>query len=634
MPMITRTDLRRSPHRVVLTAPGPVTEEAAQQIHLTLTWDGNLCKAKVTNTGSVAVNVREVVLFSVANGLPDETSLYAEGFQMLSQTGGTLANPVALGGYTDHAHYKLPQPDGALTVYNLLLLTPPTDAPVPRSTAPHEPLRQTHLFAFTSAKRFTGKFHLFSNPRRIDVVQDTEGLELGPGEGWDLEEFQFATYASVSEGSSRKQLLSNLADRLNHHHPRLSWINKEKGQKGLPPLGWCSWYCYGPSVTDAQVLANLDFIARELPALKYVQIDDGYQPAMGDWLETGKAFGGDVRGVLRKIKEKGFEPAIWVAPFIADASSRLFKEHPDWFMQDADGHPLPADKVTFGGWRLGPWYALDGTHPEAQQHLERVFRTMRDEWGCTYFKMDANFWGTMPGGRLHDPKATKVEAYRRGMAAIRRGAGDSFLLGCNHPLWPSLGEIHGSRSSNDIARSWNSFKNTARENLSRAWQNDRLWWIDPDCVLLTGNTTEEEFHFHATAILATGGMILSGDDLTRLSPERLAMLRKMLPPNGLRASFPPHTLQVGASFYDESLSTGSTSTPSVFNEAAYPTAYFVFNWEDRPQSLTIHMPALNRWQLSDFWSNGALGRHFNLHELKDLPPHSARLLKSEIGPLG
>ena len=42
----------------------------------------------------------------------------------------------------------------------------------------------------------------------------------------------------------------------------------------------------------------------------------------------------------------------------------------------------------------------------------------------------------MHGGRLHDPKATRVEAYRRGMAAILRGAGDAFVLGCNHPMGP------------------------------------------------------------------------------------------------------------------------------------------------------------------------------------------------------
>ena len=76
---------------------------------------------------------------------------------------------------------------------------------------------------------------------------------------------------------------------------------------------------------------------------------------------------------------------------------------------------------------------------------------MREKWGFTYFKLDANFWGAMHGGRLHDPKATRIEAYRRGMQAMLRGAGDSFILGCNHPIWASFGLIHGSRSSGDVS---------------------------------------------------------------------------------------------------------------------------------------------------------------------------------------
>ena len=197
--------------------------------------------------------------------------------------------------------------------------------------------------------------------------------------------------ASAADAGS---LLGRVAARLTLHHPPLKTPS--------PPAGLCSWYCFGANVTAKNVLDNLDVIAKQITSLKYIQIDDGYQSAMGDWLETGTAFGGNVRTVLDETRRRGFQPAIWVAPFIAEASSRVFREHPAWFIQDASGTPLAADKVTFGGWRHGPWYALDGTHPDVQQHFERLFRTMRDEWGCTYFKLDANFWGAMHGGRLHD----------------------------------------------------------------------------------------------------------------------------------------------------------------------------------------------------------------------------------------
>ena len=163
---------------------------------------------------------------------------------------------------------------------------------------------------------------------------------------------------------------------------------------------------------------------------------------------------------------------------------------------------------------------------------------MRQVWGCTYFKLDANFWGAIHGGRFHDPDATRVEAYRRGMQAILRGAGDSFILGCNHPIWPSVGLIHGSRSSNDIKRTWDRIRTTAQQNLLRNWQNGRLWWNDPDAIVLMGDLTDDEFQFHASAIYASGGMVLSGDDLPTIPAARLAMLKKSCRRQESAASFP------------------------------------------------------------------------------------------------
>ncbi len=129
----------------------------------------------------------------------------------------------------------------------------------------------------------------------------------------------------VASGASRTPLFDRLAARIVQNHPPL--------KTPTAPTGWCSWYCFGPKVTAAQVLENLDVIAKTIPRLTYVQIDDGYQPAMGDWLETGAAFGGDVLGVLKQIRERGFQPAIWVAPFIAEKGSHLFTQHPDWFIK-------------------------------------------------------------------------------------------------------------------------------------------------------------------------------------------------------------------------------------------------------------------------------------------------------------
>jgi alpha-galactosidase len=565
-PALDLDRVKKAPARVRLPGGAP----AGGGLRVERSWAGPLCRSRLVNEGQATARVGEIVLFDVAHGLAADTPLYGEGFQMLSQTGGTLARPVDLGNYTDAKHYRLPAPADATVAYGLIRLG-------------------GTVVAFTSCRRFNGRFHV--RPSSLEVVIDAEGLEIAPGESWPLEDL------IVLAGADPEALLAEVARRIAESHPPLAFA--------APPSGWCSWYCFGPRVTAEQVLANLDVIARRVPGLKYIQIDDGYQPAMGDWLETGSAFGGDVQGVLKAIRARGFEPAIWVAPFIAEKESRLFREHPDWLVQDEHGAPLAADRVTFGGWRRGPWFAVDGTHPEARRHLEGVFRTMREEWGCTYFKLDANFWGAIHGGRFHDARASRIEAYRRGMEAVRRGAGDAFLLGCNHPIWPSLGLVHGSRSSNDIKRSWDRFATTAVQNLRRNWQNGRLWWNDPDAVVLSGDLTEEERRFHATAVHATGGMLLSGDDLTKIPDDRLEMLRKLQPPT-----------RVAARFADESLEVGVAELPD-------RRLVFLLNRADEVRAISFRLP--RPCHVRELWTGEDLGRRSGEVGMT-LPARSGRVL--------
>jgi alpha-galactosidase len=548
----------------------------APPLKLERRWRASVCESTLTNHGTRPARIKEVVLFDLQLPLPPSTRLYGEGFQMLSQTGGTLAAPADLGNYTDAKHYKLPASPNSKALYGMMMLSASAT--------------DNHLLAFTSCRRFAGQFYVAG--QALKVVVDTEDRELQPGESWQLESF---TYQS---GTDRERLLETLASQLVANHPPLRFAQ--------PPAGWCSWYCFGPRVTAQQVLDNLDFIAKHTPGLRYVQIDDGYQPAMGDWLETGAAFGGNVQGVLKQIRQRGFEPAIWVAPFVAEEKSHVFQEHPNWFVKDGDGKPLRSDRVTFGGWRRGPWYVLDGTHPEVQQHFEQLFRTMKREWGCTYFKLDANFWGAIHGGHFHDRRATRVEAYRHGMKAILRGVEDSFVLGCNHPIWPSLGLIHGSRSSNDIKRTWERIATTARQNLSRNWQNGRLWWNDSDAIVLTGDLPDNEFQFHATAIYASGGMILSGDDLTKISAEKLAMLRKLQPPTGVAARFDDGSFRVGRIHLSRRRQVVS-----------------VLNFDDVSQ--TVSVPLIGNYRITDFWSDTLLGTHRDKFNL-EMPARSGRLL--------
>ena|SRR5437867_2100590 len=90
-----------------------------------------------------------------------------------------------------------------------------------------------------------------------------------------------------------------------------------------------------------------------------------------------------------------------------------------------------------------------------------------------------------------------------------------------------------------------------------------------------------EFLFHATSVYASGGMTLSGDDLTTIPPDRLALLRKLLPPTG-----------IAAEFEDDSLRVGVTKLPDW-------QMVSLFNWGAAPQTLSFRLPAASRHGLLD-----------------------------------
>src|SRR5215813_8471683 len=159
--------LPQSLRRSLLTAPSEVVSpDDVSKVKVERRWKGSVCQSQIVNQGTQPVMIKEVVLFDLALSLPATTRLYGEGFQMLSQTGGTLGQPNDLGNYTDAKHYKLPAPPDAKAFYGMMMLSPAT--------------REHHLFAFTACRRFIGQFYL--NHPSLKVVVDTEGLELKAGE--------------------------------------------------------------------------------------------------------------------------------------------------------------------------------------------------------------------------------------------------------------------------------------------------------------------------------------------------------------------------------------------------------------------------------------------------------------------
>jgi alpha-galactosidase len=260
------------------------------------------------------------------------------------------------------------------------------------------------------------------------------------------------------------------------------------------PTIWCSWYDYFSGITEADVDESLRAIAdRELP-VDVIQLDDGYERELGDWLELSSGFTSLARTVDR-IREHGRRAGIWLAPFLVGVRSAVAAEHPEWIVRGENRAPVFA----IHNWGQDP-FVLDVTHPGARDHLKMVLRSFVD-MGFDFFKLDFLFAAAL-NGRRFDRSLTGTEAYRQGLAHIRSAVGeDAYVLGCGAPLLPSVGMVDAMRISADTSPRWASvdgdmsFPGGEAAELSvhgRAYQHGRYWVNDPDCLLLGPGVEQRE----------------------------------------------------------------------------------------------------------------------------------------------
>jgi alpha-galactosidase len=299
--------------------------------------------------------------------------------------------------------------------------------------------------------------------------------------------------------------------------------------RSVPP-GWCSWSCYFRGVTETDVAENLDAAERLAIPIEIVQVDDGYQGGIGDWLEDDPRFG-SLRRTAARILAAGKRAGVWTAPFLVGEQSALAAEHPDWLVQRASA-----------GWNWNQQLrVIDVTHPAAAAHLERSYRTL-SEWNFTYFKLDFLYAGAIDGGRHEDCSA--LDAYREGLRVIRQAVGpNAILLGCGAPLLPSIGLVDAMRIGPDVLpEPFEDSHGDPRAGLgrarrvtrARAWMHARLWISDPDCLVARAELLEREAW--ALHVQRYRGLAFSSDRLETLDERGLELTRRVLRPSSTQPS--------------------------------------------------------------------------------------------------
>ena len=252
--------------------------------------------------------------------------------------------------------------------------------------------------------------------------------------------------------------------------------------------GWTSWYHYYQAISEPIIQKNLESFSTLHPHPGIFQIDDGYQSAIGDWLSIDPVkFPNGMKPIADAIHAKGHLAGLWLAPFVAEQKSTLLRDHPEWFLKDAQGHPVCAG----GNWSGA--YALDLEREDVKTYLRHVFNTILVDWGYDLVKLDFLYAACMG----NHPTKSRGQRMGEAMRFLRELVGNKLILGCGVPLGSAFGRVDYCRIGPDVGLDWEgpwfhryihrervSTHTAIRNAFGRSVLDHRAFLNDPDVFLL------------------------------------------------------------------------------------------------------------------------------------------------------
>jgi len=417
------------------------------------------------------------------------------------------------------------------------------------------------------------------------------------------------------------------------HHARVSCET---------PIGWWSWTVYYGAINEGETLTNGDWQAEHLKSLgyKYFQIDEGYQYARGEYTTPNATqFPDGMRFVGHHLTGEGLTFGVWTAPFEVTSRAWVYEHHKDWLVHNAKGDPIPIGDV----WnqKTDVLYALDTTHPGAQEYLRQTYKTLVRQWGVRFIKLDFMDTTAIEGYRYR-PNTTTLEAQRIGLQIIRDTVGEDVVLDKDgSPMLNPVGLVDTGRISADTGHSFERTKNAASGIAARFYMQRNFFVNDPDAFNVTATHLMERANERSSISLGaaevsialsavSGGMYEIGDDMVVLGSEkdRLALVenRELLNMAKVGRASTPLDLMT----YEP-----EDGQPSIFflREDQRQAILTVFNWTNRVRSHTLRLadlglPAGHMFAATDVLNQnetvtltgGAVG-------LENQPPQSVRVIK-------
>jgi alpha-galactosidase len=297
---------------------------------------------------------------------------------------------------------------------------------------------------------------------------------------------------------------------------RRQWADTSDVRLVAPLTGFTTWYNFYNRIDENLVLRLIDGY-RNTP-MDVFQIDDGWQRAVGDWVENEK-FAGGMGRIARAIRDAGFQAGIWLSPFVCQHGSEAFGRLKKRVV--AGFNPM------WAGWRRPFFYRYD---PEDDE-LRRLFDRVLDQWGFNFVKLDFLY-----AAGLGDEESSAGERMAAAAEKIARAVnGRAKILACGLPcqavgpvfdywrMGPDVGptvdlKIGRFLRNRERISTLNSLRNVVVRTKLRL---DGRVGHDPDVFILRTYNTRlpDELRYSNFLInVICGDLVFTSDEPARYSP--------------------------------------------------------------------------------------------------------------------
>ncbi|MCC6585483.1 MAG: hypothetical protein IT168_02080 [Bryobacterales bacterium] len=418
-----------------------------------------------------------------------------------------------------------------------------------------------------------------------------------------------------------------------------------------PVAGWVGWSWVDPFHIEKYedvVRRNAKAVREKLAGfpIDYIWVSLGNLEGRqaGNWLQWNrKAFPSPPEKLIEDLKAMDFKFGLWAGAFWM--SSQL----PDRVAQFNDAFLRKNGELLFVPHReIGKVYILDPTHPKTHTWLRDTFSTYR-KWGVRYFMIDFldsisdSITGRYMPSAYADPSLIPgPQTFRRGIQVIRDAAGpDTYLLASTGPSLHSIGIMDGVRAGSDYGEGrpldgpgkgfypgtfvinkadyWTSHKRAIEAWASHYFMSGKLFVTDTGNVLSVDQPISvADAQISATIFGLNGSPVMLGDDIARLAPSRLEMLRKVFP-RGAGSAVPIDLFDSPTPDYPKVFRLSVTKPWDRWEVVA------VFNFGREPFSKRVNFSG--RQAVWDFWNERSLGDHDGGIDLTVLP-ESVRVIRT------